>query len=195
MSPRAGYTRPEVAALLGVTERSLVRWHQEGKHFHPWRDPSDPSGRRWLYDRNEVDNYYRRRKRRGSGSYRIEDDRDEPDREPSPTEAKSPDSMRTRLDRMLREIGKLVGSERAAGTAAEKAKTPKTPSEEKGPSEPEGRAREPDATDRELERWTRDVDERKRLWEEAHRDDPSGDTGEDTDDKAAPSSRRSGSGK
>jgi hypothetical protein len=58
--------------ILGVTDRTLLRW--KGKKLHPWPDPDDPSGRRLLYDKSEVDNLARRRQRRGSGSYVIEDD-------------------------------------------------------------------------------------------------------------------------
>jgi hypothetical protein len=70
MNGRVAYTRKELARILGVTDRTLVRWHTEGKHFHPWQDPDDPF-KRWWYDAAEVE-AYRRKHRRGSGSYRID---------------------------------------------------------------------------------------------------------------------------
>jgi hypothetical protein len=66
---RFAYTRKELAPILGVSQRTLVRWHAEGKHFHPWQDPEDPF-KRWMYDLEEVEEF-RRAHRRGSGIHRI----------------------------------------------------------------------------------------------------------------------------
>jgi hypothetical protein len=66
---RLVYTQKQVARLLRVTERTLIRWRKQGKHFHPWQDPSDPL-ERWLYDANEVE-AYRKRKSRSSGGFGV----------------------------------------------------------------------------------------------------------------------------
>jgi len=78
MKDRVAYTRKEVAGLLGVTVRTLVRWQTEGKFFEPWQDPGDRLKRR-MYDVERVE-AYRRKLRRKSGKFRI----DLPGREPPP---------------------------------------------------------------------------------------------------------------
>ena len=60
---RTSYTRREVVRILRVSERTLLR--MKGHEVHPWGDPDDPSGRRLLYDRTEIDKLARRVPRRG----------------------------------------------------------------------------------------------------------------------------------
>ncbi len=57
------YRRKDVLLILGISDSSLLR--MKGRDVHPWIDPDDPSGRRLLYDRQEIDNLARRLKRRG----------------------------------------------------------------------------------------------------------------------------------
>jgi hypothetical protein len=60
---RTTYTRMEVVRILRVSERTLLR--MKGHEVHPWGDPDDPSGRKLLYDRAEIDKLARRSPRRG----------------------------------------------------------------------------------------------------------------------------------
>jgi len=78
MKDRVAYTRQEVARLLGVTVRTLVRWQTEGRFFEPWQDPGDRLKRR-MYDVERVE-AFRRKLRRKNGKFRI----DLPGREPPP---------------------------------------------------------------------------------------------------------------
>jgi hypothetical protein len=57
------YTREETAKILGITERTVIRW--QGTKLTPLRDPDDPTQRRVFYDRTQVDSLARRLRRRG----------------------------------------------------------------------------------------------------------------------------------
>lgn len=93
------YTRREVSLLLCISERTLIRWQKEGKHFNPARDPSDPL-KRWLYDRAEVDSFRRRQRRRTGGQRRAAETR-KPIFKPAPLEFTLPGSVVARIYAML----------------------------------------------------------------------------------------------
>lgn len=67
---RLAYSRKQVAVLLGVSERTLIRWHKEGSPPHAFRDPTDPL-KRCYYDRKEIDRLAKRLRRRKSGTLGI----------------------------------------------------------------------------------------------------------------------------
>jgi hypothetical protein len=60
----------EVAVLLGVSERTLIRWHKEGIPPHVFRNPTDPL-KRCYYDRKEIDRLVKRLRRRKSGTFGL----------------------------------------------------------------------------------------------------------------------------
>jgi hypothetical protein len=60
---RTTYFRKEVLLILDVSDSTLLR--MKGHEVHPWADPTDPSGRRLLYDRAAIDKLARRIARRG----------------------------------------------------------------------------------------------------------------------------------
>ena len=64
---RTVYTRKQAAALLRVSERTLVRWGKEGKAPRPFKYTTDRL-RRNFYDRTEVDEIVKRVRRKWSGS-------------------------------------------------------------------------------------------------------------------------------
>jgi hypothetical protein len=66
---RSVYTRKQVAALLRVTERTLIRWDAAGKAPRPFKYTTDWR-RRCFYDRTEVDDIAKRVRRKWSGSLR-----------------------------------------------------------------------------------------------------------------------------
>ena len=99
---RLAYTRREVCLLLGVSERTLIRWHNEGKHLHPIRDHTHPLGR-WLYDRDEVDRLARRRRRKPSGHLRIDAGPREIPANAAAAEPTVPGPVAARVYAMLRE--------------------------------------------------------------------------------------------
>ena len=89
---------------------------------------------------------------------------------------------------MLREIKKLAGPEAAKNEKPAVAKRPAAREGQVGPTPPT--RREPDAADREMDRWEKEIDERKRRWVEAGGDGDPEDANEHED--VPPSSRRIG---
>jgi hypothetical protein len=146
MSPRRlFYTRQEVADYCDVNLRSVIRW--EGVHLTKLRDPYDP--RRVVYEGTEVESWERARRRRDSGTHRIR--------------------RHGTVRRPISEARALAIA--AAGAAAARAeerpvigKTQSAPIGSTPPASP----RSPEEADDALERWEREIDERKRRWEAEH---------------------------
>ena len=161
MSPRrAFYTRLQVMRYFHVTMRTVIRW--EGVHLTKLRDPNDPTGRGVIYEGTEVESWARLRARRGSGTYRIGDVSDEESGvaaapvQPRNQSAK-PGKTRAALDRRIAARAREEREEREQSSRDDE-----TAKESKGSSRPQV------APDDELERWNRQIDERKRRWEAEH---------------------------
>jgi hypothetical protein len=141
---RLFYTRQEVAEYCGVNLRSVIRW--EGVHLTKLHDPDDP--RRVVYEGTEVESWERTRRRRDSGTHRIR--------------------RRGIPRRPISEARALAIMAAGEAAKAEKrpmiAKTLTAPSGAPGPTTPPPR----DESDDALERWEREIDERKRRWQAEH---------------------------
>ena len=64
---RFAYSRKQVALLLNVSERTLIRWQRAGLPPRSFQDPTDPL-KRCYYDRKEIDRLSKRIRRRKSGA-------------------------------------------------------------------------------------------------------------------------------
>ena len=124
------------------------------------KDPSDPSGRRVMYEGTEVENLLRRR-------YRHESD-----------PAHATVRQRKRRSKPAKKSETSGNAKRGAPVSRAKvAKRPPVPpnpdpARETGKAEPPSSQRlVRDEADRALERWDREIDERKRRWDEEHPDE------------------------
>ncbi len=158
MARQLFYSRSQVARLCGVSIRTVIRW--EGEFLTKLKDPSDPSGRRVLYEGTEVENLLRRR-------YRHESDA-----------AHATVRQRKRRKGPAKKSASAGNAKRGAPVSRPRVAEPLAPpdadsgareSGKAGPPSSQRRAR--DEADRALERWDREIDERKRRWDEEHPDE------------------------
>ena len=158
MARQLFYSRAQVARLCGVKPRTVIRW--EGVFLTKLKDPSDPSGRRVMYEGTEVENLLRRR-------YRHESD---------PAHATARQRKRRKKAPKKSDDGGNA-KRRAPVPRAKLAEPPPAPPAPEAAREsgnagpPSSRSRLRDEADRALERWDREIDERKRRWEEEHPDE------------------------
>ncbi len=156
MARQLFYSRPQVARLCGVRPRTVIRW--EGVFLTKLKDPSDPSGRRVMYEGTEVENLLRRRYRHENDSAHATKRQRKRRRAPAKKSEKAGNAAKRRAP---------VSRDRAAERpAAPSQSEPARESSKTGPPSSQRRAR--DEADRALERWNREIDERKRRWDEEH---------------------------
>jgi predicted DNA-binding transcriptional regulator AlpA len=140
MSPRRQfYTREQICAFCGVSERQVFRWEEQGR-LTKLPDPTDPSGRRVRFDGRQVESWERQRQRR----------------------AKNPPKRRRPAMKKAR-----------AASAPHTVPRPHPNPHAEAPNRdfaPGGRAMTSprDKADEEMDRWIREIDERKRRWEAEH---------------------------
>ena len=178
---RSFYTREDAARLCRRSLRTIIRWEEEEGLLTRLSDPSDPTGRLVRYAGAEVEALARRLRR-------LQDD-DTLDDERAPEGVpRDRESSRPKVPRRRRPPPRhLTPPKPVLAQGPPPRSTLRPPSSTKEPQRPTSAPPEgvpspppvpkptlvshaPLADDVEAEKWLREIDERKRAWEEAEAD-------------------------